>query len=232
MPRVENEDREERILNAAVKLITHYGYDKTTIDEIAREAGISKGAVYLHFESKESLFEALFFREMQLYAEKWMQGIEADPNGGTIGGMYKNMLVALSARPFMAAVFKQDRRVLGNYMRRSDNLFKGKQFKGTREIFIKQLQDLGGVRQDLDPKITAHIMNMLAYGLVAMDEIMDVDEIPPTDAVIEGIADFMDRALSPQDGGNREAAKELLRQTVSVGKQTVQEIKVQQEKEK
>lgn len=220
MARLENEDREERILDAAVKLITHYGYDKTTIEEIAREAGISKGAVYLHFESKEALFEALFSREMKQYAQKWMQGIEADPNGGTIGGMYKNMLYALSGSPFMAAIFKQDRRVLGNYMRRPDNIFKGNQFKGTRAAFIEQLQIMGGVRQDLDPVITAHIMNMLAYGIVAMDEVMETEDIPPTEAIIEGIADFMDRAMTPADGGNQDAAKQLLRKTVNLGNET------------
>ena len=55
--RTKNEDREDRIINAAQKLIVHYGYDKTTVDEIAREAGISKGAVYLHFDKKEAIFE-------------------------------------------------------------------------------------------------------------------------------------------------------------------------------
>ena len=56
-------EREQRILSAAAERIAHYGYDKTTIEEIARDAGISKGAVYLHFRSKEQLFEALLLRE-------------------------------------------------------------------------------------------------------------------------------------------------------------------------
>ena len=57
-------EREQRILDAAANLIAHYGYDKTTVDEIAREAGVSKGAIYLHFKSKEDLFEALLLREI------------------------------------------------------------------------------------------------------------------------------------------------------------------------
>jgi TetR/AcrR family acrAB operon transcriptional repressor len=209
--RTENEDRADRIINAAQKLIVHYGYDKTTVDEIAREAGISKGAVYLHFDKKEAIFEAVFLQALKNYAEDWMKLIEEDPKGGTIGGMYKNMLYALKDSPFMVAVFKQDRRVLGNYMKRSDNIFKGESFKGTRFETIKLFQEAGVVRKDLDPLITAHIMNMLAYGLVAMDEVMEMDEIPPAETVIEGIADFMDRAMTLPDGGDSNAGKAVLR---------------------
>ena len=212
--RTENEDREDRIINAARKLIVHYGYDKTTVDEIAQEAGISKGAVYLHFDKKEAIFEAVFIHALKNYADKWMDLIEHDPKGGTIGGMYKNMLFALKDSPFMVAVFKQDRRVLGNYMKRPDNIFKGESFKGTRFETVKLFQEAGVVRQDLDPMITAHIMNMLAYGLVAMDEVMETDEIPPTEAVIEGIADFMDRAMTPPNGGDSNAGKAVLRKMI------------------
>src|ERR1700688_1474791 len=50
--------RETRLLDAAARLFTRFGFDKTSIDEIARDAGVSKGAVYLHWPSKDALFEA------------------------------------------------------------------------------------------------------------------------------------------------------------------------------
>ncbi|MEM7028378.1 MAG: helix-turn-helix domain-containing protein, partial [Chloroflexota bacterium] len=43
MTKSDNKEREERILDAASNLFVHYGYDKTTVDDIAREAGVSKG---------------------------------------------------------------------------------------------------------------------------------------------------------------------------------------------
>jgi AcrR family transcriptional regulator len=43
------------ILDAADSLIRHYGYSKTTVDDIAHEAGIGKGTIYLHFHSKEDV---------------------------------------------------------------------------------------------------------------------------------------------------------------------------------
>ncbi|MBS1713043.1 MAG: TetR/AcrR family transcriptional regulator [Armatimonadetes bacterium] len=44
-----------RILDTAAALFERYGYKKTTIEDIAQEAGIGKGSVYLRFESKEEI---------------------------------------------------------------------------------------------------------------------------------------------------------------------------------
>ncbi len=50
--------RRERILDVATELFLQHGYKRTTVDDIAVAAGISKGSVYLHFESKEAVFAA------------------------------------------------------------------------------------------------------------------------------------------------------------------------------
>ena len=220
----QNTARAQRILDAAADLFVHYGYDKTTVSDIARQAGVSKGAIYLHFTSKDNLLEALIVRELQQYALTWVANIEADPQGGSIGGMYKNMLQALSGSPFMAATFKQDGRVLGTYLRQPDNMFRRQQFRGTRQEFIAMMQDAGQVRADLDPRVTAHIMNMLAYGLIAMDDIMDKDDIPATEAIINGIADFMERALQPAGGGDSDVGKAIIRQLVATSQQQLADL--------
>ncbi len=51
--------KRERILRAAWRLIRHYGYQKTTIDDIAREAGVGKGTVYNYFRSKQEIMLSL-----------------------------------------------------------------------------------------------------------------------------------------------------------------------------
>lgn len=48
-------DIKSTILDAANRLFARYGYRKTTVEDIAREAGIGKGTVYLHFVSKEEV---------------------------------------------------------------------------------------------------------------------------------------------------------------------------------
>ena len=78
MAKSNNKEREQKILDAAATLFVHYGYDKTTVSDIAREAGISKGAIYLHYESKDDLFEALLIREMTTYSEKWLRMVKTN----------------------------------------------------------------------------------------------------------------------------------------------------------
>lgn len=211
----EDNGRATAILDAAAELFGHYGYDKTTVSDIARAAGISKGAIYLHFASKEALLEALILREMERYARTWLARIEADPQGGTIGGMYKNSLYALNDNPFMSAILRKDGRVLGTYLRRGGNLLQdlgGEQAGSPRYRFVKQMQEAGALRDDLSPQVIAHIMNMLSYGLVSMDEVVPREEIPATDELIEGIALLMDRALTPESGGDSTAGKAIVRQ--------------------
>jgi AcrR family transcriptional regulator len=45
----------DRVLDATERLLARFGYDKTTVDDIAREAGISKRTIYLHFPGKEAV---------------------------------------------------------------------------------------------------------------------------------------------------------------------------------
>ena len=47
------------ILDAAYRVFAARGYGQATIDDVLAEAGISKGALYHHFASKEELFKAL-----------------------------------------------------------------------------------------------------------------------------------------------------------------------------
>ena len=53
------DERHAAILRAAWKMMCRYGFAKTTVNEIASEAGIGKGTVYLYFDSKEDILIAL-----------------------------------------------------------------------------------------------------------------------------------------------------------------------------
>ncbi len=60
--RSRRQGRADRILDAAAELILRWGYRKTTIDDIARQAGVAKGTIYLHWKTREDLFMALLTR--------------------------------------------------------------------------------------------------------------------------------------------------------------------------
>ena len=53
------EARQSQIMEAAMKVITRKGFSSARIDDIVNEAGLSKGAIYHHYEGKKDLFLAL-----------------------------------------------------------------------------------------------------------------------------------------------------------------------------
>ena len=56
------DEREQEILDAALTVFAQKGYGDTRIGDIANAVGIAKGTIYLYFESKDALFEAVFLR--------------------------------------------------------------------------------------------------------------------------------------------------------------------------
>lgn len=59
------EKKRELILRGAERIFAKHGYKKTSVDEIASEAKVSKGAVYLYFKSKEEIFRTLLKRNVE-----------------------------------------------------------------------------------------------------------------------------------------------------------------------
>ncbi len=55
-------DRQDAILDAAFHAFSSYGYRRTSMDDIARGAGLSRSALYLHYRNKEDIFRSLAMR--------------------------------------------------------------------------------------------------------------------------------------------------------------------------
>src|ERR1044072_678836 len=60
--RVAGGDKREAILRAAIRVFAHNGYFNSKVADIAREAGIADGTVYLYFKSKEEILHSIFDR--------------------------------------------------------------------------------------------------------------------------------------------------------------------------
>ena len=56
----EAQQTRSNLLNAALNVFYERGVSKASLDEIAKAAGVTRGALYWHFKNKEDLFEALF----------------------------------------------------------------------------------------------------------------------------------------------------------------------------
>jgi AcrR family transcriptional regulator len=62
--------RLDQIINATRALFVRYGYRRTSMDDIAREAGLAKATLYLHFSGKEDVFRAMVGRCREIIAER------------------------------------------------------------------------------------------------------------------------------------------------------------------
>lgn len=67
---VKQKEVREAILDATDLLLSRYGYKKMTIDDLAKEVGIGKGSVYLHFTSKEEIVLSHIDRIVEQLKEK------------------------------------------------------------------------------------------------------------------------------------------------------------------
>ena len=76
------EARPDEVLDAALDLFIEKGFSATRVEDIAKRAGLSKGAVYLYFPSKEKILEGLVRRAIIPIAEhalSFARGYEGDP---------------------------------------------------------------------------------------------------------------------------------------------------------
>lgn len=65
-------DKRNLIIETALSLINEKGFDNVSIEEITKAAGVSKGAFYIHFKSKEDLVE----RQISIFYDEWKLGPE------------------------------------------------------------------------------------------------------------------------------------------------------------
>ena len=63
-----SEETRSKIIESAIKLFSNQGYNKASVDDICEDAGISKGAFYHHYKSKQELFLALL--------DVWLKNID------------------------------------------------------------------------------------------------------------------------------------------------------------
>ncbi len=87
-----------RILEAAFQLMAKYGYEATSISQIANEAGVSKGLMYNYFDSKEDLLRALLNDAFAEADELMAKIIDEDPKV-TIENMLRWFFTELRERP-------------------------------------------------------------------------------------------------------------------------------------
>jgi len=72
----EREERKRQIMEAALQVFSRKGYEKTSMDEIAEKAELSKGVLYYYFHNKEDLFYEIIVRESEKFYLKAYEKIK------------------------------------------------------------------------------------------------------------------------------------------------------------
>jgi AcrR family transcriptional regulator len=101
------EARPDEVLDAALDLFIEKGFASTRVEDIAKRAGISKGAVYLYFPSKEAILEGLVRRAilpLATHALGFIENYHGDPR--LVLAMVMKMLAGRLAEPRLLAIPK------------------------------------------------------------------------------------------------------------------------------
>ncbi len=159
-------DKREAILRAGVRVFAAKGFFNSKVADIAREAGIADGTVYLYFKSKDEILHSIFDRAMANFIDEGRRELEpiTDPieKLKTIARLH---LERLSADRDLAVVFQIELRGSTKFMQE----FSAAGFAEYLDIIkrtIEQGQKAGAFRKDMKPVVCAKIL----YG--ALDEMV------------------------------------------------------------
>ncbi|GHO46900.1 TetR family transcriptional regulator [Ktedonospora formicarum] len=221
--RMKREARAQHILDAALNLILRNGYDKTTIEDIAREAGVGKGTLYLHWTTRETLFSDLILREKIAMAEDIRQRLGSDPEGATLHSLLKHAALALLQRPLLKAVLLQDTVVFGKFIQREQNSAISTQVLTGFTNYLETLREQGLVRSDLTPHLLTSLFGSIFLGFFLAQPLLPDAMALSKEKLAELIAETGQRTLEPSDpapSGALHIASQALTQYLdhSVGK--------------
>jgi AcrR family transcriptional regulator len=159
--------RREAILAAAHEQFARYGFRRTSMEDIAREAGVSRPALYLHFRNKEEIFRslsaslqeaALADAETALKAE----GPLAERVHAALEAKVVRLLEVVHGSPHGAELLDASSRLGGDLAARSEARLQGMLEEAFREAARTGEVDLRGA--GLSASAAAELFRLAAYG--------------------------------------------------------------------
>jgi AcrR family transcriptional regulator len=150
----------ESVLGGAVKVFNERGYDGTSMEDLSRELGITKSAIYHHVAGKEEL--------LLLAVDRALNGLFAlldDIAGLDVPAMTRleelarrSVLLLVAELPFVTLLL----RVRGNTEAERQALARRRSFDAAVGDLVAQARDEGDLRSDVDPALIARLL----YGMI------------------------------------------------------------------
>lgn len=170
--------KRECVLVEAAKIFARFGFKKTSIDDIAKEAGVGKGTVYLAAESKEELFYQVLHREVRAWQASCARVIDPRvPADELLTRLYLEAQKNLMANTLVRDLFRGEMvRMLPKWAGRFDELRalgRGNLVEVLR-IGVRQ----GVFREDLDVETVASVLQdmHLAGWILRPESSTDVEQ--------------------------------------------------------
>ena len=150
-------ERKERLSAAALTLFRSQGYESTTVDQIARRAGLAKGTFFNYFPTKDAILRYLGTREVgRLGAASLSTG------DNSALGKLRHVMYALGTS------LEKDHDLVGLIFRRGISVPEllagnagGFSLQPTTSLLIRQAQRAGELNRDLDPDMLAAALDAL-----------------------------------------------------------------------
>ena len=159
-------DKREAILSAATKVFAGKGYFNSKVADIAAEAGIADGTVYLYFKSKDEILHSIFDRAMADFIAEGRRELAAiDGPAAKLARIAELHLEKLGADRDMAVVFQVELRGSTKFMQEFSAAGFGEYLDIIRQTIVDG-QKSGVFRDDIKPIVAAKIL----YG--ALDEMV------------------------------------------------------------
>lgn len=187
-----------RVLAAAEELFAEQGYDATSVQQVVERAGVTKGAMYHHFSSKEDLLFEIYNSLLteQLAGLSRIVAQEADPHT-TVREIIDDLIVTTAARARGAAVFGREGRRL-NAERWRGLQENWRTYQDTVRKVIRDAQDSGVFSTAASPEVVSWSI----FGVTNDLHTWYRPDGPKTAAVIaKELADFVLNGLTPTKEG-------------------------------
>ena len=220
------QERANRILDAAATLIERFGNKKTTIDDIARLAGVAKGTIYLHWKTREDLFLALLVRERTRVNNEIQQLLANDPEGGTLHGMLKHATIIALTNPIIKALMVQDTEMLGELAHTKFAQDDVERRITINKILLESLRARGVVRTDIDLDKQVHMLWAISIGFLIVDQFLPGEQPFSPEQIAEMTAETIRCTLELRNATTQEQRK-----TANMMQSLAEQLRQQSEKE-
>jgi len=150
----------ESVLRGAVKVFTERGYDGTSMEDLSRELGITKSAIYHHVAGKEELLRLATDRALDgLFALLDDISVLDAPAMTRLEELARRSVLLLAAElPFVTLLL----RVRGNTRAERRALARRREFDIAVASLVTQARDEGDLRPDVDPAVISRLL----YGMI------------------------------------------------------------------